>query len=161
AQRQTEGATGASADSCRQINSKVRVLNGSLKRRETSGRRLIVASAAHEAYRARERESGRIARGRAERRVATPLHAHLVQVSTRRLHDAGLDQHLRRLGVQRAGELLDLVEITGHVANDHDVGTFIYGDRAAPREKLPGTYLQVSGLGVTHGDQARLQRSQL
>ena len=80
--------------------------------------------------------------------VAAPLDADVAEVAARRLDDARLDQHLRRLRVERADELLDLVQVAGDVAHDQHVGALVDGDRAAPREQLLRALLELVGLRV-------------
>ena len=49
----------------------------------------------------------------------------------------------------------------GDVAGDEDVRALVDGDRAARREQLLGARLQLVGVRVAHGDEARLERRQL
>ncbi len=58
-------------------------------------------------------------------------------------------------------QLFDLVEVAGDVAGDDDVGALVDGDRSAGREEILGAILELLGLGVGDGDEARLDRGEL
>ncbi len=80
---------------------------------------LLVASCRRRRRRAYgKREARRVARRLGEGDVAAPLDTDVAQVAARRLDDARLDQHLRRLRIERAHQLLDVVQVARDVARD-------------------------------------------
>ena len=109
--REAERAAVSGTDRGRQVDGEVRVARPCASKGDRPrGRRVAVARAAGDADR-RSGTPGPVGLPVAwrEGRVAAPLDADVAQVAARRLDDARLDQHLRRLRVERAHELLDLV----------------------------------------------------
>ena len=144
------------SDRGRQVDREVRRGHVPREGREAGGGRVAVVAAARGRHLGREGDAGGVAGGLAEGGVAAPLDAHVAEVAARRLDDARLDQHLRGLRVERADQLLDVVQDASHVAGDQRVGALVDGQGPARREEVLRARLELRRRRVVDGDEARL-----
>src|SRR5690606_12281283 len=131
AEGEAEGTTGTRTDGGGQVHGEVRDRHPLREGAEALGGGVGVVATTRGSDGAREDEAGRVRRGGGHVGVAAPLDTHVLEVAARRLDDARLDEHLRRLGVEGAHQLLDLIEGSGYVPGDQSVRAVVDGDRAA------------------------------
>ncbi len=93
--------------------------------------------------------------------VPTAADADVAHVVARGLDDARLDEHLRRLRVERANQLFDAVQVAGDVARDDRIGALVDRDGPARREQVARARLDLVGLGVADLNEPHLERHEV
>ena len=86
--------------------------------------------------------------------VSAPLDTYLAGVVRVRLYDAGLDDHLRGLGIKVTHQILDELQVAGHIGHDQVVGAIIDRDLTSWRQQVASLVLESRGVRIRHADES-------